>query len=227
MWWFGTKWGPSRPVDVCRAAAGPSGFGSREARHARRNSGAPLMRSSPDVASQCNPLKAMTEIEEACASIERATGHDLDTEAGRFVAPRAHRRAAATVVRQPRPRRGARDVARTGLSWGPLPGVPPARHRGPPRLDRQPDVLGGRAPGVGTYVMPRLTARLQRDPPAPGAPRAAARRAHRRDPGRGAGAKRGRDRAVARRRRGRRARRPPGRAAPPCAGGIGWGLSAA
>ncbi len=98
-------------------------------------------------ARQWTALQDATGIAEACASIEQATGHDLDTETGRFGA----RDLIAALLR---PWFAARDLAEvraafagTGVSWGPYQTFRQLVDGGPARVDRQPDVRRGRAAG--------------------------------------------------------------------------------
>ena len=148
-----------------------------------------------------------TGIGEACQRIEQVTGHDLDTEAGRFEA----RDLIAALLRPwfaaRDARRGARGVRRHRRLVGPVPDVPPAG-RARTRAARPPTRCSPAVeqPGVGTYLMPGSPLDFSAAGRLPAATRAAARRAHRRDPGRRARARRGRDRPAARRWDGRRRR---------------------
>lgn len=105
-------------------------------------------------ARQWHALREATGTGEACAKIEDATGHDLDSEAGRYEA----RDLIAALLR---PWFAARDLASirtlfagTGVSWGPyqtfgqLVGEDPRCSTANPLFERVEH------PGVGSYLMP-------------------------------------------------------------------------
>jgi 2-methylfumaryl-CoA isomerase len=105
-------------------------------------------------ARQWKALKEATGIEEACASIEQATGHDLSTEAGRFEA----RDLIAALLR---PWFAGRDLshvraafAGTGVSWGPYQTFSQLVTEDPRASTANPMFEEVEHPGVGTYLMP-------------------------------------------------------------------------
>jgi 2-methylfumaryl-CoA isomerase len=105
-------------------------------------------------ARQWKALKEATGIEEACASIEQATGHDLSTEAGRFEA----RDLIAALLR---PWFAGRDLAHvraafagTGVSWGPYQTFSQLVSEDPRASTANPLFEEVEHPGVGTYLMP-------------------------------------------------------------------------
>jgi 2-methylfumaryl-CoA isomerase len=105
-------------------------------------------------ARQWSALKDVTGIEEACASIERATGHDLDTEAGRFEA----RDLIAALLRPWFASHDLADVreafAGTGVSWGPYQTFRQLVTEDPRCSTANPLFEEVEHPGVGTYLMP-------------------------------------------------------------------------
>jgi 2-methylfumaryl-CoA isomerase len=155
-------------------------------------------------ARQWHALKDATGIGPTCETIEQTTGHDLSTESGRFEA----RDLISALLR---PWFAARDLAAvresfggTGVSWGPYPDLPPARHRGRALLDSQPHVRGSRAPRPRQLPHARFPARFLRGRARARAPSADPRRAHGADPGGRPRAEPHRDRPTARRRHRRR-----------------------
>lgn len=105
-------------------------------------------------ARQWNALREATEIGAACESIERATGHDLHTEGGRFEA----RDLIAALLR---PWFAARDLsevraafAGTGVSWGPYQTFRQLVAEDPRASAANPMFEAVEEPGVGTYLMP-------------------------------------------------------------------------
>jgi 2-methylfumaryl-CoA isomerase len=105
-------------------------------------------------ARQWNALQQATGIEEACRSIERATGHDLSTETGRFEA----RDLIAALLR---PWFAARDLAAirktfagTGVSWGPYQTFRQLVSEDPRCSTANPMFAKVEQPGIGTYLMP-------------------------------------------------------------------------
>jgi 2-methylfumaryl-CoA isomerase len=105
-------------------------------------------------ARQWKALKEATAIEEACASIEQATGHDLSTEAGRFEA----RDLIAALLR---PWFTGRDLAHvraafagTGVSWGPYQTFSQLVIEDSRASTANPMFEEVEHPGVGTYLMP-------------------------------------------------------------------------
>jgi 2-methylfumaryl-CoA isomerase len=105
-------------------------------------------------ARQWTALKDATGIEEACASIEQATGHDLSTEAGRF-------EARDLIVALLRPWFAGRDLAHvraafagTGVSWGPYQTFSQLVTEDPRASTANPMFEEVEHPGVGTYLMP-------------------------------------------------------------------------
>ena len=131
---------------------------------------------------QWTALQEVTGTAEAFRSLEGVTGHDLSSEDGRFGA----RDIIAAVLRPWFEARTLDEIRAafegTGVSWGPVPDVPPARGGGPARVRGEPDVLHARA--AGDRLLPRagLAARAHRRRAAARAPRAGARRAHGGDP---------------------------------------------
>lgn len=105
-------------------------------------------------ARQWHGLREVTGIGEACDSIERATGHDLDTESGRFEA----RDLIAALLR---PWFAARDLAAvreafasTGVSWGPYQTFRQLVAEDPRASTANPLFEDVEQPGIGTYLMP-------------------------------------------------------------------------
>ena len=105
-------------------------------------------------ARQWSALRDATGIGEACESIERATGHDLDTESGRFEA----RDLIAALLR---PWFAARELpevreafAGTGVSWGPYQTFRQLVEEDPRASAANPMFEAVEQPGIGTYLMP-------------------------------------------------------------------------
>jgi len=105
-------------------------------------------------ARQWSALKVVTGMEEACASIETATGYDLDTESGRFAA----RDLIAALLR---PWFASRDLAQlrealtgTGVSWGPYQTFQQLVREDPRCSSANPMFQAVEHAGVGTYLMP-------------------------------------------------------------------------
>jgi 2-methylfumaryl-CoA isomerase len=103
---------------------------------------------------QWNALVEVTQLADACASIEAATGHDLRTEAGRF----AGRDLIAALLR---PWFAARDMpaireafAGTNVSWGPYQTFRQLVTEDPRCSTANPMFEEVDSPGVGTYLMP-------------------------------------------------------------------------
>ncbi|MGE0066522.1 MAG: CoA transferase, partial [Solirubrobacterales bacterium] len=105
-------------------------------------------------ARQWAALRDVTAIGEACASIEQATGHDLDTETGRFEA----RDLIAALLRPWFAARDLNDVretfAGTGVSWGPYQTFRQLVEEDPRASAANPMFEAVEQPGVGTYLMP-------------------------------------------------------------------------
>jgi 2-methylfumaryl-CoA isomerase len=105
-------------------------------------------------ARQWKGLKDATGTEEACASIEQATGHDLSTEAGRFEA----RDLIAALLRPWFAGRDLADVrtafAGAGVSWGPYQTFSQLVTEDPRVSTANPMFEEVEHPGVGTYLMP-------------------------------------------------------------------------
>jgi 2-methylfumaryl-CoA isomerase len=106
-------------------------------------------------ARQWQALVEVTGIGEACAGIERATGHDLSTESGRFEA----RDLIAALLR---PWFAARELASiraafdgTGVSWGPYQTFRQLVDEDPRCSTANPMFETVAHPGVGSYPMPR------------------------------------------------------------------------
>lgn len=105
-------------------------------------------------ARQWEALVAVTGIAEACAGIERATGHDLDTESGRFEG----RDLIAALLR---PWFASRDLvevreafAGTGVSWGPYQTFGQLVTEDPRVSTENPLFEAVEHPRVGAYLMP-------------------------------------------------------------------------
>jgi 2-methylfumaryl-CoA isomerase len=103
---------------------------------------------------QWSALKEATGIEAACASIEAATGHDLDSETGRFEG----RDLIAAILR---PWFASRDLdavraafAGTSVSWGPYQTFRQLVDEDPRVSTANPMFEAVDHPGVGTYLMP-------------------------------------------------------------------------
>jgi len=103
---------------------------------------------------QWQALQEATGITEACRSIERATGHDLHTETGRFEA----RDLIAALLR---PWFAARELsvirkafAGTNVSWGPYQTFRQLVSEDPRCSTANPMFAEAEHPGVGTYLMP-------------------------------------------------------------------------
>jgi 2-methylfumaryl-CoA isomerase len=103
---------------------------------------------------QWTALKDATGIEVACASIEAATGHDLDSETGRFEG----RDLIAAILR---PWFASRDLeeiraafAGTSVSWGPYQTFRQLVTEDPRVSTANPMFEAVDHPGVGTYLMP-------------------------------------------------------------------------
>jgi 2-methylfumaryl-CoA isomerase len=105
-------------------------------------------------ARQWRALKDVTGIHEACRTIEQVTGHNLDTESGRFEA----RDLVAALLR---PWFASRDLAAvrelfagTGVSWGPYQTFRELIDEDPRCSTDNPMFREVEHPGVGTYLMP-------------------------------------------------------------------------
>lgn len=105
-------------------------------------------------ARQWHALRDVTGIGEACERIEQATGHDLDTESGRYEA----RDLLAALLR---PWFAQRDLAEireafagTGVSWGPYQTFRQLVAEDPRCSTANPLFSEVEHPGVGTYLMP-------------------------------------------------------------------------
>jgi 2-methylfumaryl-CoA isomerase len=105
-------------------------------------------------ARQWKALKDATGIEDACRSVEQATGHDLDSETGRFEA----RELIAALLRPwfaARELAEVRDVfAGTGVSWGPYQTFGQLVTEDDRVSTSNPMFAAVEHPGVGTYLMP-------------------------------------------------------------------------
>jgi 2-methylfumaryl-CoA isomerase len=106
-------------------------------------------------ARQWRALVEATATAEAFASIECATGHDLDTEAGRFQA----RELIAAILRPWFEHRTLADVRRqfagTGVSWGPYQTFHQLVQQDPRCSTANPMFEEIEHPGVGSYLTPR------------------------------------------------------------------------
>ena len=105
-------------------------------------------------ARQWSSLQLVTEIQEACASIEAATGHDLRTESGRYEA----RDLIAALLRPWFAARTLSEIreafAGTGVSWGPYQTFKQLVNEDPRCSTDNPMFRKIEHPGVGSYVMP-------------------------------------------------------------------------
>jgi 2-methylfumaryl-CoA isomerase len=106
-------------------------------------------------ARQWQALVEAAGIADACAGIERVTGHDLNTESGRFEA----RDMIALVLR---PWFEARDLSEvraafegTGVSWGPYQTFRQLVEEDPRVSTANPLFEAVEQPGIGTYLTPR------------------------------------------------------------------------
>lgn len=105
-------------------------------------------------ARQWRALREATGIGEACERIEQVTGHDLDTESGRWEA----RDLLAALLR---PWFAARDLAAvraafagTGVSWGPYQTFRQLVEEDPRCSPANPLFAEVEQPGIGTYLAP-------------------------------------------------------------------------
>ncbi|HET6448010.1 MAG TPA: CoA transferase [Conexibacter sp.] len=105
-------------------------------------------------ARQWHALREATGIAAACEQLERATGHDLDTESGRYEA----RDLLAALLR---PWFAQRDLAQvrqafsgTGVSWGPYQTFRQLVNEDPRVSTANPLFQAVEHPGVGSYLMP-------------------------------------------------------------------------
>ncbi|HEU4701127.1 MAG TPA: CoA transferase [Conexibacter sp.] len=105
-------------------------------------------------ARQWAALREATEIGDACARLEQATGHDLSTETGRYEA----RDLLAALLR---PWFAQRDLAQvraafagTGVSWGPYQTFRQLVEEDPRASTANPLFAEVEHPGVGSYPMP-------------------------------------------------------------------------
>lgn len=105
-------------------------------------------------ARQWRALTEVTGIGEACAGVERATGHDLGTEAGRFAA----RDLIAALLRPWFERHDLATIrerfAGTGVSWGPYQTFRQLVTEDPRVSTANPMFSEVEQPGVGRYLMP-------------------------------------------------------------------------
>ncbi len=105
-------------------------------------------------ARQWRALRDATGIGEACATLERATGHDLDTETGRWEA----RDLLAALLRPWFAQRALAEVraafACGGVSWGPYQTFRQLVEEDPRCSSSNPLFELVEQPGVGRYLMP-------------------------------------------------------------------------
>jgi len=105
-------------------------------------------------ARQWAALKDATGIGEACESLERATGHDLDSETGRFEA----RDLIAALLRPWFAGHTLAEIreefAGTGVSWGPYQTFRQLVTEDPRVSPANPMFQEVQQPGIGTYLMP-------------------------------------------------------------------------
>jgi 2-methylfumaryl-CoA isomerase len=99
-------------------------------------------------------LKEATGIGEACEKLEQATGHDLDTESGRFES----RDLIAALLRPWFARHDLTEIrerfAGTGVSWGPYQTFRQLVEEDPRVSTANPMFAEVVQPGVGRYLMP-------------------------------------------------------------------------
>jgi 2-methylfumaryl-CoA isomerase len=103
---------------------------------------------------QWKGLVEVTGIAEACHTLEQVTGHDLDTETGRY-------KARDLIAALLRPWFEARDLTAigeaftgTGVSWGPYQTFSQLVQEDPRASTANPMFAEVEHPGVGTYLMP-------------------------------------------------------------------------
>jgi 2-methylfumaryl-CoA isomerase len=105
-------------------------------------------------ARQWHALRDATAIGEACERVEQVTGHDLDSESGRFEA----RDLLAALLRpwfEQRDLAAVRDAfAGTGVSWGPYQTFRQLIDEDPRASTANPLFESVEQPGVGSYPMP-------------------------------------------------------------------------
>ncbi|MEA2360931.1 MAG: 2-methylfumaryl-CoA isomerase [Thermoleophilaceae bacterium] len=105
-------------------------------------------------ARQWQALKRATGIDDACASLEAASGHDLDTESGRFEA----RDFIAALLRPWFASRNLAEIrtlfAGTGVSWGPYQSFRQLVDEDARVSRANPMFSDVDQPGIGTYLMP-------------------------------------------------------------------------
>lgn len=105
-------------------------------------------------ARQWTALVDVTGIGEACHSVEHATGHDLNTESGRFAA----RDLIAALLRPWFASRNLSEIretfSRTNVSWGPYQTFRQLVTEDPRCSRANPMFAEVEHPGVGTYLMP-------------------------------------------------------------------------
>jgi 2-methylfumaryl-CoA isomerase len=103
---------------------------------------------------QWTALQRATGLEDACAGIERATGHDLRTQSGRYQArdlikallsPWFARRDLATICEA---------FSCSGVSWGPYQTFRQLVTEDPRCSSENPMFESVEQPGIGTYLMP-------------------------------------------------------------------------
>jgi 2-methylfumaryl-CoA isomerase len=99
-------------------------------------------------------LKKATGIGEACEKLEQATGHDLDTETGRFES----RELIAALLRPWFARHDLAEIrarfAGTGVSWGPYQTFRQLVYEDPRVSESNPMFASVEQPGLGPYLMP-------------------------------------------------------------------------
>jgi 2-methylfumaryl-CoA isomerase len=99
-------------------------------------------------------LKEATGIGDACEKLEQATGHDLDTETGRFES----RDLIAALLRPWFARHDLAEIRRqfagTGVSWGPYQTFRQLVEEDPRVSDANPMFATVEQPGIGTYLVP-------------------------------------------------------------------------
>jgi 2-methylfumaryl-CoA isomerase len=99
-------------------------------------------------------LKETTGIGDACKKLEEATGHDLDTESGRFES----RDLIAALLRPWFARHDLAEIrerfAGTGVSWGPYQTFRQLVEEDPRVSDANPMFATVEQPGIGRYLVP-------------------------------------------------------------------------